>query len=67
MTFRRESIVCKIEKDLVVQKINVARLVASGVVHQWFGNLVSPSSWSYLWLNDGIATLFGTDTVDKVS
>lgn len=49
-----------------MRKIETARLIASEMMQQWFDNLVSPSWWSYLWLNDGIAMLFGMEVLNKV-
>ncbi|KAL6429126.1 hypothetical protein ACFW04_008124 [Cataglyphis niger] len=64
--YRETDIMYNKKIDTLARKIKVASLVARKMAHQWFGNLVSPSWWSYLWLNDGIATLLGIDAIDKI-
>ncbi|XP_029155581.1 aminopeptidase N-like [Nylanderia fulva] len=54
------------EIDPVAHKTKVAYLIARKLAHQWFCNLVSPSWWSDLWLNEGVATIFAIDAVDKI-
>jgi tricorn protease interacting factor F2/3 len=42
----------------------ICEVIAHEIAHQWFGNLVTPSDWRYLWLNESFATYFGYGVVD---
>ena len=42
----------------------IFEVTAHEITHQWFGNLVTPSDWRYLWLNESFATYFGFGIVD---
>jgi len=42
----------------------IAEVISHEMAHQWFGNLVTPVDWKYLWLNESFATYFGFGVVD---
>ena len=41
----------------------ICEVIAHEIAHQWFGNLVTPDDWKYLWLNESFATYFGFGVV----
>lgn len=44
------------QTSYLVYRQRIAEVVAHELAHQWFGNLVTLSWWSDMWLNEGITT-----------
>ncbi|XP_055597317.1 aminopeptidase N-like [Uranotaenia lowii] len=61
----RESLFLATESSSNTVKRDVASTIAHEFAHQFFGNLMAPSWWSYLWLNEGFATLYEYYLTDR--
>jgi tricorn protease interacting factor F2/3 len=45
-------------------KASIKNVIAHEIAHQWFGNLVSPDKWKFVWLNESFATYFAYKTIN---
>lgn len=64
ITFRENLILHFPESTSRAGEQRICEVIAHEIAHQWFGNLVTPSDWKYLWLNESFATYFGFGAVD---
>ncbi len=63
ITFRENLLLDDPETTSRSARERIFEVTAHEIVHQWFGNLVTPSDWKYLWLNESFATFFGYGVV----
>ena len=54
------------KKASIFQLQNISDTLAHELAHQWFGNLVTTSSWDDLWLNESFADLMSHKALDSL-
>jgi len=59
ITFRENLLLHYSDTTSKAGRQRIYEVIAHEIVHQWFGNFVTPSDWIYLWLNESFATYFG--------
>jgi puromycin-sensitive aminopeptidase len=64
ITFRETALFVDPKISSIPQRRRVAEVVLHELAHQWFGNLVTPEWWSFLWLNESFATFMAYWAVD---
>uniref|UniRef100_A0A1L8E238 Aminopeptidase n=1 Tax=Nyssomyia neivai TaxID=330878 RepID=A0A1L8E238_9DIPT len=45
---------------------SMTTIITHEIAHMWFGNEVTPESWNYLWLSEGMASFFELFIADKM-
>lgn len=58
LTYSETNILYDENHSPITSKHNIRNMIAHEISHQWFGNLISPAWWKYLWLSEGFATYF---------
>ena len=64
VVFRENLLLFDPQKTSQAGKERICEVIAHEIVHQWFGNLVTPADWKYLWLNESFATFFANRILD---
>ncbi|XP_076645841.1 aminopeptidase N-like [Halictus rubicundus] len=66
VTYREDMLLYEEGVTTTAHKELISKTIAHEIAHQWFGNLVSPERWDYVWLYDGFAHYFEVYILDKL-
>ncbi|XP_029674829.1 aminopeptidase N-like [Formica exsecta] len=63
--YKESDIIYNEELDPVTRKMIIARLIAREMAQKYIGNLLSPTYWFHLWLNEGFIMFLQTYIIEK--
>ncbi|XP_071650930.1 aminopeptidase N-like [Temnothorax longispinosus] len=66
ITYREVTVLYNKDSSPIDAVYRIAENVIHQSCHQWFGNVVSPSWWTDIWLNAGLANYFKYYILDKI-
>ncbi|KAK0167881.1 hypothetical protein PV327_001736 [Microctonus hyperodae] len=64
--FYQHSLFPEKNSNSIMRIDRVTKTLAHEITHQWFGNLVTPDWWDYIWLKEGFARYFEYAITDQV-
>lgn len=65
ITYQQRTLLAKPDQDTADRQRAMRGTMAHELAHQWFGNLVTMSSWQDVWLSEGFATWLGSKLADQ--
>lgn len=65
ITFKESVYYCD-DTVSISEKQRIVEVILHELAHQWFGNLVTMEWWTYLWLNESMATYFGYHVTNEL-
>lgn len=66
VTYRETRLLIDSVQSSQAVKQATARTIAHEISHMWFGNLVTPTWWKYLWVKEGFARMLEFLAVDSM-
>lgn len=58
ITYRESRLLYDEHSTSDIAKQSIASVIIHELTHMWFGNMVTPEWWSYLWLSEAFARYF---------
>ncbi len=65
ITYRENALLVYPGKTSKPTLVRIGSVIAHETAHMWFGDIVSPAEWKYVWLNESFASYFTSAIPDR--